>query len=174
MSKSKLLNKKTGYILVCILSIAYCFLPLMKEITGKLVSDNMGCLRLAMDLANCPGNFDSVTNYYGQLYYIIFFPLFKITYNPYVIYLAIIYFNALFRALTGILIYKIQTDYLSIDWVTACLLTVISLECFPNNSITRFNNETPLFILLYVVLFFTLLANKASKKRILFPVLSCL
>ena len=164
MSKSKLLNKKTGYILVCILSIAYCFLPLMKEITGKLVSDNMGCLRLAMDLANCPGNFDSVTNYYGQLYYIIFFPLFKITYNPYVIYLAIIYFNALFRALTGILIYKIQTDYLSIDWVTACLLTVISLECFPNNSITRFNNETPLFILLYVVLFFTLLANKASKK----------
>ncbi len=164
MNKNKLINKKTGYFLVCFLGIAYCFLPLMKEITGKLVSDNMGCLRLAMDLANCPGEFDSVTNYYGQLYYLIFFPLFKVTYNPYVIYLALIYFNALFRALTGILIYKIQIDYLSIDWVVACFLTIISLTCFPNNSITRFNNETPLFILLYAVLFFVLLANNASKK----------
>ena len=164
MSKSKLINKKTGYILVCVLSIAYCFLPLMKEIIGKLVSDNMGCLRLVMDLANCPGEFDSVTSYYGQFYYIIFFLVFKMTSNPYDIYLAIIYGNALFRALTGILIYKIQTDYLSIDYLTACLLTVIALGCFPGNSITRFNNETPLFILLYAVLFFALWANNISGK----------
>lgn len=110
------------------------------------------------------------TRYYGYGYYWIFAGLFRITNNPYVIYLTILLVNSLILSLTAFLIYKIEIHEFNLpdNFVTVffavlpgCVYTIVNYAYLSNDVMVY----TSFWIVVYLTLkLFNSLDIKTRKK----------
>lgn len=153
-------------LLILVLCFGVNILSFLCPITMRIVTDNLGALTGAARLAGYAWEaFESVSPYYGQGYYILFAPLFMLTDNPFIIWGTIIIVNAVVRALGGCMAYTISYKYLNLGRGISVGMALLSQMFIAANSILRPNNETPLFLVVWLCALCVVRLLAAREKR---------
>lgn len=152
--------------LILVLCFGVNILSFLCPITMRIVTDNLGALAGAARLAGYPWEaFESASPYYGQGYYILFAPLFRLTDNPFLIWGTIITVNAVVRALAGCMAYTISYKYLNLGRGTSVGMALLSQMLIAVNAISRPSNETPLFFVVWLSALCVVRLLAAKEKR---------
>ena len=149
------------YFLVFFLCCAMKCLYLMGMFNMRLPADSYGGFFLASVLSGRDwGDLIHQTAYYGQVYYVLFTPLFWLTKNPYVIYYVICFVNIGVIGLTSVLVYHIFVKYINVaDKRIAVALALLSSGYCTNESYyysdnpAYFMNEVPALLAVWLTVF---------------------
>lgn len=155
------------YISVFFITFLISMLRLFKQIDINVSLDEIGTLASAAKLGGLDWeNVVENTRYYGQGFYWIYAFLFRLTSNPYIIYLGIFVLNSM---LTSIISVGIFCSLYSFD-ITQNRLRDIVISCVPALCYTHVNynyisNDVPVFIFFWVLIFLIIKAFKCKNEK---------
>lgn len=172
LEKMKYMNKKIdikkilldehGYFILFCLVFLLKLLGLCKNLDLTMINDNIGYLAPAVKMAGL--NWDDCIqscSYYGYGFQWIYFWIFKLTYNPYVIYYISYFLQVIICGLCALICQKIQIDYLDAKKTSAL---VVSLFMASRYSIYYSAEGT--IMLCLVLISFVLVFSMRSKHKI--------
>lgn len=137
-------------------------IKLFKVIDISLISDTIGQLALATNLAGLDWQYAiSNASYYGWGYNFIFSIFFKLTSNPYIIYYAIRGFNILMVSLTAVLIYVLSEKLLGTN--NRCLSCICASFLGIQSSI-EWSTECSVFIAVWITAFLIIYVYGLERK----------
>lgn len=148
--KEKELNSHHMYMLsVFIATFIFQFLKLCNTINISLISDNIGQLAIAAELANLDWqNAIAEASYYGWGYNFIFSLLFKLSSDPYFIYYAIRIFNILIISFISVLIYYFSEKILNANNKTFSLMVSVFIAI---QASIEWSTECSVFIIVWII-----------------------
>lgn len=169
--RNHLVIRKKEYFIFFLAFFMYIILQKIKNYDINLITDNVGMLASPTYLAGLNWtNIISFSSYYGYGFKWIYFLLFLITTNPYIIVFGIWTINALFVGLGAIVLYKILLKFFkSPDNIFTVLLTLITVyfaDDFYFGGLGALYQESAIFVvelcMFYLVL--KLIDEKNEKK----------
>ena len=158
----KAIRKYKYYLLTMIISITILYIRMMVSQEMRIASDDLGCVALPAMLSGKPwGELIPTLLYKGFGYYIIFTPLFMVSENPIFIWFVIVLVNNSLIVFANVLAFYVCTRYLGFSYSFFTVAVVqAGVLCVWKN--VTFNNEYPLYLLIWVI---TLLYCKINCER---------
>jgi hypothetical protein len=158
---------KINLLLVTLTTLALRLMPLMRITRINAIPDNIGSYLAAARLAGLDwSSLEARMPYYGQGYYIFFAPLFRITDNPYTLWLALLLINAAVMTLFGIIIYYIAIKYCKLPdkiptvFIAAFCSSTVFVDINPRN-------EVPIHMVIWLTaLLIFIAANSGGKGKV--------
>lgn len=160
------MNKKIKleYVGVFFITLVLHLLLLCQKTTISIISDYIGDLAAPVTLAGLDWkSLISEVKYYGYGFKWIYFIFFKMTDNPYIIYLCIRIFMKVLIALTSVLIYHVQIKYLGMKRNSLPMFFAVFVSMQAG---TSFNSEGSIFIACWITVFLIVKYINDDGKRI--------